>query len=158
MPVMILTVVDLPAPFGPRKPTISPGATLKLTFSTAGIPRKLLERFCNSSMTPVSALSLGRCEIELGLFMIVCFRMLCRPGVDESPFTRILAVSTKVQFPNPHHFGAICRVAPSAIRQPLSKLCSHATAQCKQLFIAKRHHRLNLHCCARRNQGCRQRH
>jgi hypothetical protein len=27
MPVRILTVVDLPAPFGPRKPRISPGAT-----------------------------------------------------------------------------------------------------------------------------------
>ena len=37
--VMILTVVDLPAPFGPRNPTISPGATLKLTFLIAGMPR-----------------------------------------------------------------------------------------------------------------------
>ena len=36
---MILTVVDLPAPFGPRKPTISPGATLKLTSWMAGMPR-----------------------------------------------------------------------------------------------------------------------
>jgi hypothetical protein len=34
-PVSILMVVDLPAPFGPRKPKNWPGATLRLTFSTA---------------------------------------------------------------------------------------------------------------------------
>src|SRR6202008_4830895 len=37
-------------PLGPRKPTISPDATLKLTSSTAGIPRKLRQRCCSSSM------------------------------------------------------------------------------------------------------------
>jgi hypothetical protein len=30
-------VVDLPAPFGPRKPRISPGMTSKLTFFTASM-------------------------------------------------------------------------------------------------------------------------
>ena len=34
-PVSILMVVDLPAPFGPRKPKNCPGATLNVTFSTA---------------------------------------------------------------------------------------------------------------------------
>ena len=34
-PVSILMVVDLPAPFGPRKPKNCPGATLKVTSSTA---------------------------------------------------------------------------------------------------------------------------
>ena len=34
-PVSILMVVDLPAPLGPRKPKNWPGATLRLTFSTA---------------------------------------------------------------------------------------------------------------------------
>jgi hypothetical protein len=34
-PVSILIVVDFPAPFGPRKPKISPGSTEKLTWSTA---------------------------------------------------------------------------------------------------------------------------
>ena len=36
-PVAIFIVVDLPAPFGPRNPTTSPRATLKLTSSTAVI-------------------------------------------------------------------------------------------------------------------------
>jgi hypothetical protein len=36
-PVSTLIVVDLPAPFGPRKPRISPGITSKLTFFTASM-------------------------------------------------------------------------------------------------------------------------
>ena len=36
----ILIVVDLPAPFGPRKPNISPGATSKETPSTADQSRR----------------------------------------------------------------------------------------------------------------------
>ena len=35
MPVSILSVVDLPAPFGPMNATRSPGAMPKLTPSTA---------------------------------------------------------------------------------------------------------------------------
>ena len=34
-PVSILMVVDFPAPFGPRNPKNCPGATLKVTSSTA---------------------------------------------------------------------------------------------------------------------------
>ena len=34
-PVIIFIVVDLPAPFGPRKPSTSPGCTLKEMSSTA---------------------------------------------------------------------------------------------------------------------------
>ena len=34
-PAIMRIVVVLPAPFGPRKPWISPGATLRLTPSTA---------------------------------------------------------------------------------------------------------------------------
>ena len=34
-PVIIFIVVDLPAPFGPRKPSTSPACTLKLMSSTA---------------------------------------------------------------------------------------------------------------------------
>ena len=34
-PVSILMVVDLPAPLGPRKPKNCPGATRRLTLSTA---------------------------------------------------------------------------------------------------------------------------
>ncbi len=34
-PVSIFMVVDLPAPFGPRKPSISPSFTVKVRLSTA---------------------------------------------------------------------------------------------------------------------------
>jgi hypothetical protein len=37
-PVIIRIVVVFPAPFGPRKPRISPSATRKLTESTAAAP------------------------------------------------------------------------------------------------------------------------
>ena len=45
IPVIIFTVVDFPAPFGPRNPTISPAPTRKLTSTTAGIVRKLRYSF-----------------------------------------------------------------------------------------------------------------
>ena len=35
IPVSILMVVDFPAPLGPRKPKNCPGATVRLTWSTA---------------------------------------------------------------------------------------------------------------------------
>ncbi len=40
-PVIIFIVVDLPAPFGPRKPSTSPRATVKLTSSTATMGRRV---------------------------------------------------------------------------------------------------------------------
>src|SRR6185369_6774463 len=43
-PAMIRIVVVLPAPFGPRKPWISPGATSRLTPSTAVKPPYFLTR------------------------------------------------------------------------------------------------------------------
>ncbi len=43
-------VVDLPAPFGPRKPVTTPGFTSKLRSTTAGLPLKLLLSPC-ASMT-----------------------------------------------------------------------------------------------------------
>ena len=36
-PMIILIVVDLPAPFGPSSPSVSPGATLNETPSTADL-------------------------------------------------------------------------------------------------------------------------
>src|SRR5947207_14158891 len=44
-PAMIRIVVVLPAPFGPRKPWISPGATSRLTPSTAVKAPYFLTRF-----------------------------------------------------------------------------------------------------------------
>jgi hypothetical protein len=42
--VRMRIVVDFPAPFGPRKPTISPRLTSKLILSTARNDPKLFER------------------------------------------------------------------------------------------------------------------
>ena len=39
-PLIALNSVVFPAPFGPSSPTISPGATLTLTWSSAVIPPK----------------------------------------------------------------------------------------------------------------------
>jgi hypothetical protein len=39
-----LDAVDLPAPLGPRKPTTSPDATMKLTSWMAGMPRPAFEK------------------------------------------------------------------------------------------------------------------
>src|SRR5258707_14167019 len=49
-PVAIFIVVDLPAPFGPRKPRTSPRSTRKLIPSTAFSGPKCLVRFRISSM------------------------------------------------------------------------------------------------------------
>src|SRR6476620_4452470 len=48
--VRMRMVVVLPAPLGPRKPTISPRATSKLMFRTATTGPKSLDRFLTSIM------------------------------------------------------------------------------------------------------------
>src|SRR5262249_131207 len=45
MPVRIFTVVDFPAPLGPRKPRISPGATVSVSDSSAVLPPYIRCRF-----------------------------------------------------------------------------------------------------------------
>src|SRR5690242_697325 len=50
-PVIIFIVVDLPAPFGPRKPSTSPFGTIKETSSTAASGPKYLTR-CRISNIP----------------------------------------------------------------------------------------------------------
>ncbi len=65
-PASIFMVVDLPAPFGPRKPRTSPLATRKDTVSTAVNPAKCLvspsisigaavEAFVQATVKPASA-------------------------------------------------------------------------------------------------------
>src|SRR6516162_9272208 len=49
-PVIIFIVVDLPAPFGPRKPSTSPRATVKEMSSTAFSAPKCLTRCRISSI------------------------------------------------------------------------------------------------------------
>ncbi len=52
-PASMRIVVDLPAPFGPRKPSTSPRATLNVTSSTAvKLPKRLVR--------PVISISTGR--------------------------------------------------------------------------------------------------
>ena len=47
-PQIIRMVVDLPAPFGPRKPVTTPGWTTKERSSTATVSSYLLVRACAS--------------------------------------------------------------------------------------------------------------
>ena len=49
-PVIIFMVVDLPDPFGPRYPVISPARARKLTLSTARIAGNRFETLLSSSM------------------------------------------------------------------------------------------------------------
>ena len=49
-PVMMFIVVDLPAPFGPRKPTTSPASTEKLMPDSAVACPYFLTRFSTFSM------------------------------------------------------------------------------------------------------------
>jgi hypothetical protein len=44
-PVIMRIVVDLPAPFGPRKPSTSPRSTANETPSTARLAPKVFTRF-----------------------------------------------------------------------------------------------------------------
>jgi hypothetical protein len=52
-PVIIFMVVDLPEPFGPRYPVISPARAEKLTSSTATMPLNLLHTLRSSSIAPM---------------------------------------------------------------------------------------------------------
>ena len=54
-PTMIRIVVDLPAPFGPRKPVTRPGRAAKLTSSTAVKPPYFLVRDSTLIMVPTLA-------------------------------------------------------------------------------------------------------
>src|SRR5882757_3696277 len=49
-PSSIRIVVDLPAPFGPRKPVTTPGRTVKVRWSTAVLSPYRLVSPCNSIM------------------------------------------------------------------------------------------------------------
>ena len=60
-PVTMRMVVDLPAPFGPRKPSTSPRSTLNETPSTARFAPNVLTRFSMRIMQlPERELSRGR--------------------------------------------------------------------------------------------------
>jgi hypothetical protein len=50
---MMRIVVDLPAPFGPRKPVTAPGRHVKLTSSTAVKPAYAFVRFWTWIMVPL---------------------------------------------------------------------------------------------------------
>src|SRR3954470_12359019 len=77
-PRSILTVVDFPEPFGPRRPKTSPRLTSKLTLSTAralGRPQKSLKTL----VRPRTTITFSVEEVEAGAdcvserVIIVCF-------------------------------------------------------------------------------------
>jgi hypothetical protein len=51
---IIRTVVVLPAPLGPSKPSTVPGATVKLTPSTAGLSTAVSPNLLTSSMASIA--------------------------------------------------------------------------------------------------------
>src|SRR5215217_9713182 len=53
-------VVDLPAPFGPRKPVTRPGSTVKEMSSTAALAPYVLVRPCATIMRSTRARSVGK--------------------------------------------------------------------------------------------------
>src|SRR6185503_19406794 len=64
-PVIIRMVVDLPAPFGPRKPRISPRSTENVTPATARFVPKCFSRFSTLIIvTPVGPAEWGRNNIR----------------------------------------------------------------------------------------------
>src|SRR5260221_3681730 len=66
-PVTIFIVVDLPAPFGPRKPRTSPRGTEQVMPSTARRGPKLFDRFLISIMVGRSSLvHRGPCRSAAG--------------------------------------------------------------------------------------------
>ena len=65
---MIFMVVDFPAPFGPRKPTISPGSTLKEMSVTAGKFPKYLVTLLTSII---------RCCAPIDLAYNTRWRLIC---------------------------------------------------------------------------------
>src|SRR6516162_8735595 len=77
-PVIIFIVVDLPAPFGPRKPSTSPRGTVKEMSSTAFSGPKCLTR-CRISSIALSSLQIAETLYQHdGSFVPFCRRLRCR--------------------------------------------------------------------------------
>src|SRR4051812_42883764 len=65
-PIKAWSVVDLPAPFAPLRPTISPAATSKLTSETAGTPPyETLSRSTASAGSAIDGLLVRRALAEV---------------------------------------------------------------------------------------------
>src|SRR5690606_13203157 len=62
----MLIVVVLPAPFGPRKPNTSPGATSKLTPFTASKSPNRLRSSCTHTAGTLRSVAIRRLQIVVG--------------------------------------------------------------------------------------------
>ena len=79
-PVIIFMVVDLPDPFGPRYPVISPARAWKLTFSTAGMPANSFETLRSSSFTVAVRCHVVRKETAPGIVQAEPLRLSGKTG------------------------------------------------------------------------------
>src|ERR1700744_6108964 len=75
-PAIMRMVVDLPAPLAPRKPSTSPGATVKVRSSTASLSPYRLERFL---IVIIRAFELKSSK-EVPRNIILCSRAPCAQG------------------------------------------------------------------------------
>src|SRR5512142_521866 len=90
-PVSILIVVVLPAPFGPRKPKISPRFTSKLTAFTASTftdlkkpVKKVFERsFTSMSASPIALLRGRRGLVRSGRVLVELVLDLARADAQD---------------------------------------------------------------------------
>src|SRR2546430_6996565 len=95
-PSNILTVVDLPEPFGPSRPKTSPRRTSKSTLSTAfalGRPQKSLKIFVSPRTTTTFSLEGTTGEADCGVFSSIAgiLQNTCQPfcrsrGQSPQPF------------------------------------------------------------------------
>src|SRR5579859_1282768 len=121
MPVSILMVVDLPAPFGPMKATDCPAGIARLmrfTASTFSIMRlrpcrlatvKVLDRFSNSTL------------LCIGNFLRIGERH-CTRRIGTAPDSINSTAAISPHPPTPHHFVERGRRDAIASRTPLAHL------------------------------------
>lgn len=81
-PAIILMVVDLPEPFGPRYPVTSQADARKLTLSTARLAENRFETFRNSSISCLLDSSMLRLDTRIVSWFRDCSSDVTRLGVE----------------------------------------------------------------------------
>ncbi len=97
-------VVDLPAPFGPRKPKISPRATVSETWSTATKSPKRFTRFSVSTAVPLRS---------CGLLADQCDEHILERRRDSAARCALRAMSRKALGRRPLGSRNTCSTSPA---------------------------------------------
>src|SRR3954453_13426016 len=108
-------VVDLPAPLGPRKPVMSPGATVRSRPSRALVRPNVLTNPCISTAGWVAPLVLARCR-DVAVIVISSSRVaernaLFAPGEKRLVHRRVghQAVGVQLQGGQHHVLGVVAK-------------------------------------------------